>query len=121
MSKAWWQGRPLRIYHPNTREAEMGNLDVKRFVEDSLAINAEAVVFSSGGIFAFYPSEVPYHYVSPVIGDRDLLKEFVQEAHPRGLKVIARVDFSKARDDVFAEHPEWFMCDAEGQADVRPK
>ena len=70
MSKPWWQGRPLRIYHPNTREAEMGDLDIKRFVEDSLAINAEAVVFSSGGIFAFYPSEVPYHYVNPVIGDQ---------------------------------------------------
>ncbi len=121
MSKAWWQDRPLRIYHPNTREEEMGDLDVRRFVEDSLAINAEAVVFSSGGIFAFYPSEVPYHYISPVIGDRDLLQEVVQGAHARGLKVIARVDFSKARDDVYAEHPEWFMRDAEAKADVRPK
>jgi hypothetical protein len=121
MGKAWWQDRPLRIYHPNTREAEMGNLDIKRFVDGCLAINAEAVVFSAGGIFAFYPSEVPYHFVSPVIGKRDLLGEFVKEARARGLRVIARMDFSKARDDVNAEHPEWFMRDAEDRPDIRPK
>jgi hypothetical protein len=67
----------------------MRNLDVARFVAECVALHAEAVVFSAGGLFAFYPSEVPYHHVSPVICSRDLLQEVVTEARSKGLRVIA--------------------------------
>ncbi len=111
---AWWKGRALRIYHPNPGETELRDLDVDRFVADCLATHAEAVVVSTGGIYAFYPSEVPYHYVSPVTGERDLVHEITQAAESQGLRIIARVDFSKAREDVFEAHPEWFARDADG-------
>ncbi|MGC9520977.1 MAG: family 10 glycosylhydrolase [Anaerolineae bacterium] len=110
----WWKGRALRIYHPNPGEAELQDLDVRHFVEDCLATHAEAVVVSAGGIYAFYPSELPHHYVSPVIGDRDLLQEIIEAAEPTGLRIIARVDFSKAREDVLEAHPSWFARDADG-------
>src|SRR5450631_2855685 len=64
-----WHQRPLRIYHPNPREFELRTLDVKRFVAGCRATEAEAVVISVGGVYAFYPSAVKYHHVSKVVGD----------------------------------------------------
>jgi len=43
-ASAWWKNRPLRIYHPNMREAEANNFDVKRFVADCKSLHAEATV-----------------------------------------------------------------------------
>lgn len=115
----WWQtptgeGRPLRIFHPNPAEAEVADMDVPRFIEACRAANAEAVVVSTGGIYAFYPSAVPYHYVSPVIGDRDLIGEITETARAAGVRVIARIDISKARENVYADHPEWFVRHHDG-------
>jgi hypothetical protein len=112
--KPWWQGRPLRIFHPNPAESEVAGMDVDDFIGDCIQANAEAMVVSTGGIFAFYPSEVPYHYVSPVIGDRDLIGEITKAARAENLRVIARVDFSKAREDVYADHPTWFVRRPDG-------
>src|SRR6202163_3240742 len=89
-----WHQRPLRIYHPNPREFELRTLDVKRFVAGCEATEAEAVVISVGGVYAFYPSQVKYHYVSPVVGERDLVGEIASACAEQNLKVIARVDFA---------------------------
>jgi hypothetical protein len=105
---AWWKNRPLRVYHPNMREVEADDFDVKRFIDDCKSLHAEAVVFSTGGIYAFYQTQVPHHVKSPNMKDRDLLKEVIKEARANGIKVIARFDFSKARPDLLERHPEWF-------------
>jgi hypothetical protein len=114
-----WHQRPLRVYHPNARTFEMETLDVKRFVTDCKATGAEAVVISAGGIYAFYPSKLKYHYVSRLSRNRDLLGETTAEARRQNLKVIARVDFSKAREDVFKDHPEWFRRNPAGKPFVQ--
>ncbi|MCD6287891.1 MAG: family 10 glycosylhydrolase [Candidatus Hydrogenedentes bacterium] len=115
----WWKDRPLRIYHPNMRSVEAENFDVKRFVEDCKAVHAEAIVFSTGGLFAFYDTHIPYHVKSPYLKGRDLLKEVVNEAAKQNIKVIARFDFSKARRDLFEDHPDWFHLDADGKPSER--
>ncbi len=106
-----WHERPLRIYHPNPREFELRTLDVKRFVAGCQATQAEAIVISVGGVYAFYPSAVKYHHVSEVVGDRDLVGEIATACREQNLRVIARVDFAKAREDVWGDHPEWFRRD----------
>lgn len=110
----WWKDRPLRIYHPNMRELEAEHLDVDQFISDCKSLHAEAVVFSTGGIVAFYQSQVPHHVKSPHMQARDLLQEVTEAARAQGTKVIARFDFSKARPDLFASHPEWFYQDKDG-------
>jgi hypothetical protein len=85
-----WHQRPLRIYHPNARAFEMESLDVKRFVADCKATGGEAIVISAGGIYAFYPSTVKYHHVSPLSANRNMLGETVEEARRQNLRVIAR-------------------------------
>ncbi|MHC4677389.1 MAG: alpha-amylase family protein [Planctomycetota bacterium] len=112
---AWWKNRPLRIYHPNMREVEADNFDVKRFIAECKSLHAEAIVFSTGGIYAFYQTQVPHHVKSPHMEDRDLLKEVIEEARANGIKVIARFDFSKARQELFRLHPEWFYLGTDGR------
>jgi hypothetical protein len=114
MKKPWWYNRPLRIYHPNAREFELKNLNTARFIKDCVDTGAEAVVISAGGIYAFYQSKIKHHYISPNIGDRDLLREITDLAHENHLKVLARLDFSRVREDVYLQHPEWFLRKPDG-------
>jgi len=116
MARAWWRKHVMRIYHPNAREDELRELDVPRFIGDCLATHAEAIVVNAGGVYAFYPSQVPNHHLSPATEGRDLLGEIVAEAHARDLRVIAGVDFSRARGEVFHAHSEWFQRLANGEA-----
>lgn len=111
--KPWWQ-RPVRMFHPNMREADVPGLDTRRFIERCAALNADSVVVSAGGIYAFYPSKIRYHYVSQKLNGRDFLKDAVEHGHAAGLRIIARVDFSKAREEVFRDHPDWFSRRADG-------
>lgn len=79
--RPWWTGG-LRIYHPN-----MSALDL-------LDMDANAVVISAGGLVAFYPSQIAGHNVSLLLEGRDFLREVIPRAHEKGLKVVARIDFS---------------------------
>ena len=115
----WWKNRPLRIYHPNMREVEADDFDVKDFIAECKSLHAEAVVFSTGGIYAFYQTQVPYHVKSPHMKDRDLLKEVIEEAKANGIKVIARFDFSKARQNLLEHRPEWFYLGMDGKPQQR--
>lgn len=110
----WWKERPLRIYHPNMRELEVEEFDVEEFIEDCTVLHAEAIVFSVGGPYAFYNTEVPYHKASPHMGNRDLLREVIQRAKEANIRVIARFDFSTANQGVYNERPEWFVLDQNG-------
>jgi hypothetical protein len=113
-SRPWWHS-PVRIFHPNMSEADVVALDVPRFVDRCAATNADAVVVSVAGIYAFYPSRVRYHYVSPALKGRDFLREVTERGHSAGLRIVARVDFSKAREEVFRDHPDWFSRNAAGK------
>ena len=70
---------------------------------------------AAAGIYAFYPSKVKYHYVSPHLKNRDFLREVTDRGHAASLRIIARVDFSKAREEVFRDHPDWFARSAAGE------
>ena len=109
----WWM-RPMRAFHPNMREVDLPGLDARKFIADCKLTHCDSVFVSAGGIYAFYPSQVKYHYVSKLLEGRDFLKQAVEAGHEAGLKMIARVDFSKAREPVFREHPEWFARRQDG-------
>jgi hypothetical protein len=93
----------------------MESLEVRRFIADCKATGAEATVVSAAGTHAFYPSKVKYHHVHPLSGSRDLLGAIMEEARRQDVKIIARIEFLRARAEVFNDHPEWFVRDAMGQ------
>jgi len=105
----WWMRQPIRWVQTNLRETD-ASLDPARFVGQVADFDANVLLMAMGGISAFYPSKVQYHYVSPAIpAGHDTFGEVLREAHKRGIRVIGRFDLSKAHKDVYDAHPEWFF------------
>ena len=111
----WWMREPIRWLQTNLRETDAA-LDPAKFVQTVSDFNANVFLMAMGGISAFYPSRVEYHYISPYIPrGHDTFGEVLQQAHARGIRVIGRFDLSKARKDAYDAHPEWFFKRANGQ------
>lgn len=109
----WWKTNKLRLIQNNLREID-ADLDVDRLVGQLKEVQANTWMMNAGGIFAFYPSKLEYQYVTPYL-KKDLLGEAVRKAHGNGLKFIARFDFSKAHESIFAKKPEWFYRTRDGR------
>lgn len=68
---------------------------------------SNAICLSAGGYIAYYPSEIPLHYVSKFIGDTDPFGTLVAEARKLDMHVMARVDPHAIHADAAEAHPEW--------------
>lgn len=76
--------------------------------------HSNATCLSAGGYIAYYPSKVPYHYVSRHLGDTDPFGQLVDGARQLGMHVMARVDPHAIHQDAADAHPEWVMVDKDG-------
>jgi hypothetical protein len=110
----WWQIEPIRLLQTNLRETDAG-LDAKALIDQIASFPANTLVFGMGGINAYYPTQVPFHYASAYLPNgRDLVKETLDETHRRKMRFIGRFDFSRARQEVYEAHPEWFFIRTDG-------
>lgn len=75
----------------------------------------EAVCLSAGGYIAYYPTDVPLHYRSAWLRDRDSFGELVEGCRAMGMVVIARTDPHAVHRDAYDAHPEWIAVDADGK------
>lgn len=82
-------------------------LDVDFWVEVMKRTKSNALCLSAGGYMAFYPTQIPYHYRSEQLGDRDSFGELVEQARRLGMHVMARVDPHAVHADAARAHPEW--------------
>lgn len=106
---------PFRLIQTNLRETDAA-LDAGRLVRQLDDFGANTLLFGMGGIAAYYPTKVQYHYPSPHLPPgRDLFGDVLAGAHARGIRVIGRFDLSKAQKPAYDAHPEWFMKRASGQ------
>lgn len=106
---------PLRWIQTNLREVD-ANLDAKALVNELADFKANVLHFGMGGIVAYYPTKVQFHYPSPHLPPgRDTFGEVLQEAHAHGIRVVGRFDLSKTRKEAFDAHPEWFFRKANGE------
>ncbi|MBD2848677.1 family 10 glycosylhydrolase, partial [Paenibacillus sp. IB182496] len=110
---SWWLRNNLRLIQTNLRETDAG-MDVERLIGDLQDFGANALMMNAGGIFAFYPTELEYHYRTPYLR-HDVLGEAIRRAHEAGMRFFARFDFSKAHESIYARHPEWFYRTREGR------
>ncbi|GIQ67218.1 hypothetical protein DUZ99_17615 [Xylanibacillus composti] len=114
----WWK-KPLRIIQPNLQVRDTALIDPSRLAAQLEEMGANTVVFNVGGIYAWYPTEVPFHKQNEYLpADRDLLRDVIDACHKRGIRFIARFDFSKAEDAVYQQRPQWFVRDAAGEPQV---
>ncbi len=111
---SWWTDYPWRMVQTNFRETDMADIDARKFAQDLSDFGATLVTLNAGGIIASYESKLPYHTVSSFLTGSSL-KEMIEACHEKGIRVIARMDFSKVPSAVYREHPDWAFITAEGK------
>lgn len=109
----WWTNYPWRMVQTNFREIDMDGIDAESFAQSLADFGATVVTLNAGGILASYDSKLPYHTVSKYLTGSSL-KEMVEACHSKGIKVIARMDFSKIPYAVYEQHPDWAFRTADG-------
>jgi hypothetical protein len=76
---------------------------------------SNACCISAGGYIAYYPSEVPLHYVSKFLGDKDSFGALVEGARRLDMHVMARVDPHAIHEEAATAHPEWVQIGKDGK------
>lgn len=105
MSK-WWNEIDWRCIQMNFREIDMLDVETDKIIESLKEFNATVFMINTGGIIASYDTNLPFHHKSEFLKG-DSLKDIIDACHKENIRVIARMDFSKIREDIFKMHPEW--------------
>jgi hypothetical protein len=117
--RLWWH-EPFRAFQTNLREVDAG-LDVNRVLDQIEEFGANAWLLSVGGIVSNYPTDLPAQTRNPALAEResgDLVGDAVAAAHARGIRLLARMDFSKVDRRRAEEHPEWCFVGPDGEWQV---
>lgn len=109
-----WFDRPMRWAQLTLAENDPAQYDLNFWLDYFQRIRADAACLSAAGCVAYYPSQVPYHYVTPYLNGRDAFGELYAGCRRLGMTVIARTDPHAMHRDAFEAHPEWAAVDAEG-------
>ncbi|MFD1715234.1 alpha-amylase family protein [Amnibacterium flavum] len=114
--RPWWR-EPFRVFQTNLRETDTV-LDVEKTLDAIEEHGSNAWLINAGGILSFYPTRLGHQTRNPHLAERpsgDLLGDAVEAAHARGIRVIARMDFSKVGRRVAEEHPDWLYVGPDGE------
>ncbi len=108
-----WYEHDYRIVQTNLREIDVlqDPRDIAKAVKD---FGGNVIVSNIGGIVAFYPTDLEYHYTNPYLKG-DFVGEMIEAAHSEGLAYLGRFDMAKGREPVFQAHPDWFSLTRDGK------
>jgi hypothetical protein len=110
----WWMQEPIRWVQTNLRETDAA-LDANRLVNQLADMKANVLLLGMGGITAYYPTQVEFHYPSPYLPPgHDMFGDVLKLAHAHAIRVVGRFDLSKTPKAVYDAHPEWFFRKANG-------
>ncbi|OXM85493.1 family 10 glycosylhydrolase [Paenibacillus rigui] len=109
----WWQQKPMRLVQTNLREID-AMLDIDEYMRSLEEFSANVLLFNVGGIVANYPSALEYHYVNPNLKD-DFVGKVIERVHEKGMKFIARFDFSRLNEKCALPNPDWLYRSVEGE------
>ncbi len=96
-------------------EDDPGQFDLNFWLDYFRRTHSDAACLSAGGCVAFYPTQIPLHYRSKWLGDRDPFGDLVAGCRKLGMAVIARTDPHAAHQDVYDAHPDWIAVEADGK------
>lgn len=109
----WWLQNKLRLIQTNLSENDV-NMNLDRLFTELTDVSANAYLINTGGMMAFYPTELDFHYKAPGL-NRDLIAEVKQRCDKLGIRLICRFDFSKVHESFLDKHPDWFYESKEGE------
>ncbi|WP_248930669.1 family 10 glycosylhydrolase [Paenibacillus hamazuiensis] len=109
----WWQQKPMRLIQTNLREID-AMLDIDEYMRSLEEFSANVLLFNVGGIVANYPSALEFHYVNPNLKD-DFAGKVIQRVHEKGMKFIARFDFSRLNEKCALPNPDWLYRSVDGE------
>ncbi|WP_028527094.1 alpha-amylase family protein [Runella limosa] len=109
----WWKRNNLRVIQTNLPAYEAATLTADSLLKDLEACSANTLLINAGGIMAFYPTKLPFHYTNPYMKG-NMLGDVVARCHQKGIKVIVRFDFSRVHESIFKAHPDWCYISPKG-------
>lgn len=109
-----WYRSATRWTQLTLAEDDPVKYDPDQWIDIFTRTQSNATCLSAGGYVAYYPSKVPYHYVSKFIGDSDPFGALVEGARSLNMHVMARVDPHAIHQDAADAHPEWIAVDRDG-------
>ncbi|MDH5603328.1 MAG: family 10 glycosylhydrolase, partial [Cyclobacteriaceae bacterium] len=109
----WWKRNNLRLMQTNLPDYE-AELNVDSLIEDLQRFSVNTLLINAGGIMAFYPSGLDFHYINPYMQD-NMLAEVIDKCHALDIRVITRFDFSRMHRSIFEKHPEWCYISPTGE------
>lgn len=115
----WWT-QPFRTFQTNLREIDAG-LDVEAVLDRIQEHGADTWLLSVGGIVSGYPSRLPSQAANPHLAERpsgDLVGDAVAAAEARGVRVLARMDFSKIDAERAERNPQWCYVSPDGEPQI---
>ncbi|MET3510336.1 beta-galactosidase trimerization domain-containing protein [Plantibacter flavus] len=115
----WWH-EPFDMFQTNLREID-ALLDVETVLDAIQEHGAGVWLLNVGGILSHFPSTLPFQSRNPLLEERpggDLVGDAIEAAHRRGVRLLARMDFSKVAARVADEHPEWCFRSPSGERQV---
>ncbi|MDY5931647.1 MAG: beta-galactosidase trimerization domain-containing protein [Candidatus Ornithospirochaeta sp.] len=113
MSTKWWEGYPWRNIQTNLRQIDMADINAEEYAESIKDMDATVAMINFGGIIASYHTALEDQTESDYLTGDDLGK-IIAACHKKGIRVIARMDFSKIRKPVYDRHPDWAYRDING-------
>jgi hypothetical protein len=111
----WWMREPIRLVQTNLPLHYVGEVDPEALAASVADYPANAWLLNLGGIYANYPTELDVQMPNPHLrpGD-DFFGRAFAAAKARGLRVLARFDFSRVPRELHEAHPEWSFLRADG-------
>ena len=119
-ARAGWYDRPMRWAQLAFTEDDPGNYNPQYWLDYFQRLHVDAVCLSAGGVVAFYPTQIPMHYRSNWLGDRDSFGDLAKSCRALGMNVIARTDAHACHQDVYDAHPDWIAVDERGNKRKHP-
>ena len=110
-----WFDRPMRWAQLTLTETDPVNYDVNLWLDFFKQAHCDAACLSAGGCVCYYPTQIPLHFRSPWMGDRDPFGELYEGCRKMGMNVIARTDPHAVHQDVYEAHPDWIMVGSDGK------
>ncbi|QRR01288.1 alpha-amylase family protein [Dyadobacter sandarakinus] len=110
----WWKRNNLRVIQTNLPDYEAATLNADSLLADLREYSANTLIINAGGIMAFYPTKLDFHYQNPY-AKPNTLKDVITKCHEHNIRVIVRVDFSRVHERIYKAHPDWCYLSPKGE------